>query len=175
VGIFVILLVSAVILSSAARVCYRIVQFENRLQNFLSQIDSQLRLRDGIIPHLIEMIKDYAAHEGEALEVIRNSRQLTITQGSVAESARRANLLRGALGRMIALGEEYPEIRGQERFKLLREELAIADKNIASTRQLYNDLVLKYNIAIDTVPGSLFAKLMGKTERVYFEISETLQ
>jgi len=151
----------------------RIVTLENRFGNAWSQIDVQLKRRNDLIPNLVETVKGYAAHEKGVFEAVARSRQAMMNASSVSESAEAANMMTAALGRLFAISEAYPELKANENFRVLQEELSGIENKIAYARQFYNDAVLQYNNAIETVPGVILAGPMGKKEQVFLEIPET--
>ena len=157
----------------AVSIYNRIIALENRVGNAWSQIDVQLKKRNDLVPNLVETVKGYAGHEKEVFEQVAKSRQAMMNANSVPESAAAANSLSGALGRLFAISENYPELRASENFQLLQTEISEVEDKIAYSRQFYNDSVLQYNNAIETVPGVLLAGPMNKKEQVYLEIPET--
>ncbi len=171
-GLFV--LVVLVLLALAAVAIYnRIISLENRVQNAWSQIDVQLKRRNDLVPNLVETVKGYAAHEKGVFEEVGKSRQAMMNARTLPESAEAANMMTAALGRLFAIAEAYPELKANENFRLLQEELSSVENKIAYARQFYNDAVLQYNNAIETIPGVLLARPMGKKEMVFLEIPET--
>ncbi|MCA9837377.1 MAG: LemA family protein [Trueperaceae bacterium] len=151
----------------------RIIGLENRVANAWSQIDVQLKKRNDLIPNLVETVKGYATHEKGVFEEVARSRQAMMNAQGIAESAQAANMLEGALGRLFAIAENYPQLRASENFQVLQEELSSVENKIAYARQFYNDAVLQYNNAIETIPGVLFAGPMNKKSQVHLEIPET--
>ena len=154
VGIVVVLLIAAVLLYN------RLVSFRNRVENAWAQVDVQLKRRYDLIPNLVETVKGYAAHERETFEAVTAAR--TRAQGILGQ----------ALGRLFAVAEAYPELQADENFRQLQEELAQTENRIAISRQVYNDTVLTYNTAIQTVPGVFFAGPFGFTKREFFEVED---
>ncbi len=172
-GTIVVLVVLAVLAVAAVSIYNRIITLENRYENAWSQIDVQLKRRNDLVPNLLETVKGYATHEREVFDAVSSSRQAMMSAGTIAESAQAANELSGALGRLFAVAEAYPELRANENFRALQDELSSVEDKIAYARQFYNDAVLQYNNAIETVPGVLLAGPMGKSEQVFLEIPET--
>ena len=150
----------------------RIIQLENRYENAWSQIDVQLKRRADLIPNLVETVKGYASHERQLFEEVAASRAAMMAAKDINESAQAANMMSAALGRLFAIAEAYPELKANENFKLLQEELSGVENKIAYARQFYNDAVLQFNNAIETVPGNFFAGPMGKKVAVFLEIPE---
>lgn len=169
--IIIILLLGLVFF--AVTIFNRIVQLENRVANAWSQIDVQLKKRNDLIPNLIETVKGYASHEKGVFEQVAQSRQAMMNAKGVAESAQAANMMESALGRLFAIAENYPQLRASENFKVLQEELSSVENKIAYARQFYNDAVLQFNNAIQTIPGLFFAAPMNKKAQIHLEIPET--
>lgn len=172
-GTIVILVILIALALVAVGVYNRIITLENRYQNAWSQIDVQLKRRNDLVPNLVETVQGYAAHEKGLFEEVARSRQALMNAHSVAESAEAANMMSSALGRLFALAENYPELRANQNFMMLQEELSGIENKIAYARQFYNDAVLQYNNAIETVPGLFLAGPMGKQRQVFLEIPET--
>jgi LemA protein len=172
-GTIVILALLVVLAVFAVGIFNRIITLENRFQNAWSQIDVQLKRRNDLVPNLVETVKGYAAHEKGVFEEVARSRQALVGARSIAESADAANLMSAALGRLLAIAEAYPELKANENFMMLQEELSSIENKIAYARQFYNDAVLQYNNVIETVPGMWLAGPMGKEEQVFLEIPET--
>ena len=168
----VILVVLAALVLWGVSVYNRIIQLENRYENAWSQIDVQLKRRADLVPNLVETVKGYATHERQLFEEIARSREAMINAKGVSESAEAANMMSAALGRLFALAEAYPELKANQNFMMLQEELAGIENKIAYARQFYNDAVLQYNNAIEQVPGNLLAGPMNKKEAVFLEIPE---
>ena len=150
----------------------RIISLENRYENAWSQIDVQLKRRADLIPNLVETVKGYASHERTVFDEVTASRAALASAKNVNESAEAANMMSQALGRLFAVAEAYPELKANQNFAMLQEELSGVENKIAYARQFYNDAVLQYNNAIETVPGNFFAGPMGKTEAVFLDIPE---
>ncbi len=144
----------------------------NRVDNAWSQIDVQLKRRLDLVPNLVETVKGYAAHESKTLEAVVNARNAAISaQGPHAE-AQADNLLSGALRQLFALSEAYPDLKANQNFSELQEELTATEGRVAYARQFYNDAVLKYNNKIQQFPGMVFAGPLKFAPREYFEAEE---
>lgn len=170
---WIVLIVLVVLVVFAISVYNRIVQADNRVGNAWGQIDVQLKKRNDLLPNLIETVKGYAAHEKGVFEQVAKSRQAMMNAKTIDDSAEAANMMTAALGRLFALSESYPELKANENFRVLQEELSAIENKIAYARQFYNDAVLQYNNAIETIPGVLFAGFMGKKKHVYLQIPES--
>jgi len=143
-----------------------------RCQEAWSQIDVQLKRRYDLIPNLVETVKGYAAHEKETLERVIQARNAAIGASGVKEQAQAENMLTGALRQLFALSEAYPNLKANENFAQLQEELASTENRIAFSRQHYNDSTAVYNTARQKFPNNMVANMFGFKGRDYFEIEE---
>ena len=151
----------------------RIISSSNRIDNAWSQIEVQLKKRADLVPNLVETVKGYAAHEKNAIEMVTKARERMVGAAGVKEKMDASSELTAALKTIFAIAENYPNLKANENFKLLQEQLDGIESKIAYARQFYNDSVLAYNNAITTFPGRWFAKRMGRTEqKPYFEVTE---
>lgn len=166
VGILVLLLVAGIALYN------RLVTLRNRTGNSWSQVDVQLKRRYDLIPNLLETVKGYAAHERETFERVIQARGAAQAAGTVDEQSQAENLLTGALRQLFALAEAYPQLQASENFSQLSGELAETENRISVARQIYNDTVLTYNNAVQTVPSSLVAGVTGFQPREFFETED---
>ena len=144
----------------------------NRIDNSLAQIDVQLRKRADLVPNLIETVKGYAKHEKSIMEKVTDARKALLGAKDVVGRMKAGNQLSNALGKVFALAENYPQLKANENFKQLQEELAAIEDKVAYSRQFYNDSILSYNNLTKTFPGNLFANLYGKKEKEYLKIPE---
>ena len=171
-----VILAAVVLLALLVVLAYnRLVRLRNRTENAWAQVDVQLRRRYDLIPNLVETVKGYAAHERATFEAVTEARTRAQAAGTVADQAQAENLLSQALGRLFAVAEAYPELQADENFRQLQEELAQTENRIAVSRQVYNDTVLTYNNAIQTVPGLLIAGPFGFAKRDFFEAEEAVR
>ncbi|HEU5211326.1 MAG TPA: LemA family protein [Gaiellaceae bacterium] len=171
--ILIILVVAIVVLLIALALLYnRLVRLRNRTENAWSQVDVQLRRRYDLIPNLVETVKGYAEHEKSTFEEVTNARTTAQQAQGVEQQASAENALTAAIGRLFAVAEAYPQLRATENFQQLQAQLAETEQKIAVSRQVYNDTVLSYDNAIQTVPASLVAGVFGFQSRPYFQIDE---
>ena len=150
----------------------RLVTLRNRVDNAWAQVDVQLRRRYDLIPNLVETVKGYASHERATFEEVTRARAAAEGARGVAEQAQAENALTAAIGRLFAVAEAYPELRATENFQQLQAELAETENKIRVARQIYNDAVLSYENARETVPTNLVAGVFGFEPRPYFEVEE---
>lgn len=150
----------------------RLVRLRNRVEAAWSQIDVQLRRRHDLIPNLVETVKGYAAHERETLEAVTRARQQAVAAQGVEEQAQAENILTGALRQLFAVSEAYPDLKANENFLALQEELTGTESRIAFSRQFYNEQVLAYDNALETFPSNLVAGAFNFEPKEYFEAEE---
>lgn len=150
-----------------------LVRSRNQVENAWSQIDVQLKRRIDLIPNLVETVKGYAAHEKGTLEAVVNARNAAIAAPATpAGQAAADNQLTGALRQLFALSERYPDLKANQNFLALQEELTATEGRVAYARQFYNDSVLGYNNKLQTFPSVLIASMFNFTKREYFETDE---
>ena len=147
----------------------RLVRLRNRSENTWAQVDVQLRRRYDLIPNLVEAVKGYAGHERETFEEVTKARAAAQQAQGVEQQAQAENMLTAALGRLFAVAEAYPQLRATENFQQLQAQLADVEQNIVVARQVYNDTVLTYDNALETVPTNIVAGIFSFHPRAYFE------
>ncbi|MGH3017397.1 MAG: LemA family protein [Gaiellaceae bacterium] len=150
----------------------KLVSVRNRAENAWAQVDVQLRKRYDLIPNLVESVKGYAAHERAVFEEVTQARTRAQQAQGVQEQAQAENALTAAIGRLFAVAEAYPELRATENFQQLQAQLTEVEGDIAVSRQVYNDTVLTYDTALETVPTSIIAGIFNFRPREYFEVEE---
>jgi LemA protein len=150
----------------------RLVRLRNRAENAWAQVDVQLRRRYDLIPNLVETVKGYASHERATFEEVTRARTAAQQAQTVQEQAQAENLLTQAIGRLFAIAEAYPQLRATENFQQLQAQLEETESKIAVSRQVYNDAVLTYDTALETVPTNIVSGMFNFEERQYFEIEE---
>ena len=150
----------------------RLVRLRNQTEAAWSQIDVQLRRRYDLVPNLVETVKGYAAHERETLESVTRARQQAIDAGGVADQAQAENMLTQALRQLFAVAEAYPDLKANQNFLALQEELTGTEGRIAFARQFYNDRVLAYDNALEQFPSNLVAGVFNFSQKPYFEAEE---
>ena len=175
-GIIVFLVVVCIALYN------RLVTLKNRFKNAYSQIDVQLKRRYDLIPNLVETAKGYLKHERGTLEAVINARNQASSanakaaadpgdSGAIKDLIGAETVLTGALGRLFALAEAYPDLKANQTMSQLMEELSTTENKIAFARQAYNDAVMSYNIGREKFPNVIIAGAFGFREAVLFEIS----
>lgn len=149
-----------------------LVVLRNRVRNQWSQVDVQLKRRFDLIPNLVETVKGYAAHEKETLEAVMAARSRAVNAGTVEEAASANGELSKALSRLLAVSENYPDLKANANFMELQNTLADTENKIAHARQFYNDTVMKYQNKREMFPTNLLAGLFGFKEEPYFKADE---
>jgi LemA protein len=166
VGIVVVLLLAAVWIYN------RLVRMRTRVENGWSQIDVQLRRRADLIPNLVETVKGYAAHERQLFEQVTEARARSLEATGVRDQADAENQVTAGLRQLLAVVENYPDLKANQNFLALQEELIGTESKIAYARQFYNDQVMRLNALIQSFPSSIVARAFGFEERPFFEIDE---
>jgi len=149
-----------------------LVRLRNRFQAAWSQIDVQLKRRYDLIPNLVETVKGYAAHERGTFEAVTKARQQAIDASGIAQQAQAENMLTGALRQLFALSENYPDLKANQNFLALQEELTSTENKIAFARQHYNDVVMRFNTRIEVFPANTIAGHFNFTRQDLFELEE---
>ena len=149
-----------------------LVKSKNQVESAWAQIDVQLKRRLDLIPNLVETVKGYAAHERQTLDAVVQARNAGLAAQGPQQEAQADNQITGALRQLFALSEAYPDLKANQNFLSLQEELTSTEGRVAYARQFYNDSVLNYNNKIQSFPAVLLAGPMKLTEREYFEAEE---
>jgi LemA protein len=171
VGWIILLVVAAVVLYAVLGY-NRLVRLRNRIENAWSQIDVQLRRRYDLIPNLVETVKGYASHEKEVFQKVTEARAKAINATGVMAQGQADNALTGALKSLFAVAENYPDLKANQNFLMLQEELSGTESKIAYSRQFYNDTVMTYDTTRETFPSNIIANMFGFGEREYFQTGE---
>ena len=149
-----------------------LVRLRNQVKNGWAQIDVQLKRRHDLIPNLVETAKGYVKHERETLENITKARALAVeaSNGGVAAQAKAEGALAGALSKFFAVAESYPDLKANQNFLALQEELTSTENKVGFARQFYNDQVMTFNTKIETVPTNIVASLCNFKQAEFFEV-----
>ena len=139
----------------------RIVGLRNQVENSFAQIDVQLKRRADLIPNLIETVKGYVKHERETLESVTRARTAYLSATTVQEKTKAGNQLQETLKSLFAVAESYPDLKANQNFMSLQEELSTTENKIAHSRQYYNDRVMEFNVLIQSFPNTLIAGMFG--------------
>lgn len=150
----------------------KLVSLRNRIENGWAQIDVQLQRRSDLIPNLVETVKAYATHEKEVFEKVTQARSAMMSANSVEEKGQAQNQMTSALKSLFAVAEAYPELKANENFMMLQEELSGTESKIAYSRQFYNDMVMAYNTTIQSFPSSVLAGMFNFKQKDYFPMED---
>ena len=151
-----------------------LITLRNRCDNAWSQVDVQLRRRYDLIPNLVETVKGYAKHEREVFEKVTQARASAINAQTVKEQGQAENMLTGALKSLFAVAEAYPDLKANQNFLMLQEELAGTEGKVAYARQFYNDVVMKFNMKQQVFPSNIIANMFGFKIKDYFQIEDEI-
>jgi len=146
---------------------------QNRIENSFSQIDVQLKKRADLVPNLIETVKGYVKHEKAVITEVTNARKALVSAGTLNKKIKAGDALQNALRSIFAIAENYPQLKANENFLQLQQELSAIEDKVAYSRQFYNDSILDYNTLFSTFPGNMFASIYGKKKNEYLQISES--
>jgi LemA protein len=153
----------------------RLVASKNEYENSWGQIDVQLKRRYDLIPNLVETAKGYMEHERETLEAVIKARQVAIDASTVKDQAAAENMLTSTLRSLMAVSENYPDIKADTQMQELHEEIASTENRIGFARQHYNDAVMRFNNLVQMFPGSVIAGRYQFLKRDYFELQDEVQ
>ena len=149
-----------------------LVRLRNQVKNAWAQIDVQLKRRHDLIPNLVETAKGYMAHERETLEAVVKARNLATQAGGAGEASQAEAGLSSALGQFFLVVERYPDLKANQNFLALQEELTSTENKIGFARQFYNDQVMQFNIRIQSFPANTVAGMFGFKEAEMFELED---
>ena len=172
--LLIIVLILVVALAAYLISAYNgLIRRRNQIENAWSQIDVQLKRRLNLIPNLVETVKGYASHEKDTLDAVITARNAAVAAPDTpVAQAQAENALSGTLRQLFALGEAYPDLKANQNFLALQEELSATEGRVAYSRQFYNDSVLGYNNKLQQFPTMYFAKMLKFERREYFEADE---
>ena len=171
VVIFLVLLAVIVIgVMAVIGVYNRLVALRQGANQAFADIDVQLRQRQDLIPNLVETVKGYATHESGTLEAVTAARNAAASATSIDDKVQAENMLTGALGKLFALSEAYPDLKANTNFLKLQDELSDIENKLAAARRFFNNAVSEFNAAIQQFPAVILAGMFGFTERPFFDV-----
>ena len=150
----------------------KLVNARNKVENQFSQVDIQLKRRADLIPNLVETVKGYAKHEKDTLNEVIEARNKAVNAGTVNEKIDANNALTGALNKLFALAESYPDLKANENFMSLQNDLKDTEDKITYARQFYNDSAMNFNNLVQMFPSNIVAGIFGFKKFEYFKIAE---
>jgi len=173
--LLVVLAIIVMIILFVVGVYNALVRLRNQVDNSWSQIDVQLKRRHDLIPNLVETAKGYMTHERETFEAITEARSKAMGASNVADASKAEGALGEALSKFMLVVENYPELKANQNFLALQEELTSTENKISFARQSYNDQVLGFNNKIQMFPSNIIAGMFSFTARDFFEIEDAAQ
>ena len=169
-GLIIVLVIIAIVVFYGIAVYNKLVRFRTLVEEAWSGINVQLKKRHDLIPNLMETVRGYASHERETFESVTRARNTAIQAQDVKTQEVAENQLSGALSRLLAISERYPELKANQNFMQLQEQLGIIETDIEKSRRYYNGAVRQKNIAIDTFPSNLVANMFNFSKSPFFEL-----
>lgn len=151
----------------------RFILLENRIQNSEAQIDVQLKKRSDLVPNLVKVVKGFAKQEKDIFDKITKARTQLMNSENLKEKVSAGDILQKFLGKLMAIAESNPEIKSNQNFLHLQQEISSIEDKVAYARQFYNDSVLDYENLSEKFPGVFFFKLYGRTKKEFLKISES--
>ena len=175
IALWIILAIVAILIIMFIATYNGLVRLRNQVKNAWAQIDVQLKRRHDLIPNLVETVKGYMTHERRTLEAVTKARNLAqqAQSAGAGERAKAEGELSSALARLLAVAESYPDLKANQNFLALQEELTSTENKISFSRQYYNDSVLKYNNKTQMFPSNIIAGMTGFKAGEFFEVTAT--
>ena len=170
VALLVILAIAAVVVMMVIGTYNRLVSLRQGANQAFADIDVQLRQRQDLIPNLVETVKGYAAHESGTREAVVAARNAAASATSIDDKVQAENVLTGALGKLFALSEAYPDLKANSNFLKLQDELSDIENKLAAARRFFNNSVSEFNAAIQQFPAVILAGMFGFSERPFFDV-----
>ena len=174
-GLFILLGVIALVFFYFIGMYNALVRLRNRVKNAWSQIDVQLKRRHDLIPNLVETAKGYMQHERETLDSVTQARSRAMGANSVGDKSQAEGDLSGALSKFMLVVENYPDLKANQNFLALQEELTSTENKLAFSRQAYNDSVLFFNNKTEMFPSNIIANSFKFTKEEFFEIEDAAE
>lgn len=169
-GLIIVLVIIAIVVFYGIAVYNKLVRFRTLVEEAWSGINVQLKKRHDLIPNLMETVRGYASHERETFESVTLARNTAIQAQSVKTQEVAENQLSGALSRLLAISERYPDLKANQNFLNLQQQLSTIEDDIEKSRRYYNGAVRQKNIAIDTFPSNMVANMFGFEKSLFFEL-----
>ncbi len=165
-------IVIGIVVLAIVFICYynRFIVLSNRIDNSLSQIDVQLQKRADLVPNLVKTVQGYAKHEKKIMASVTEARKHFLGATDMKGKLKAGSELQNALKSVFAVAENYPQLKANENFLHLQQELAAIEDKVAYSRQFYNDSILSYNNGIKVFPGTMFASMFGFKQKEYLQI-----
>ena len=172
IGLIVVIAIVVLLVLVLMGTYNRLVGLRQAANQAFADIDVQLQQRHDLIPNLVETVQGYAAHESGTLEAVTNARAAASTATTVDQKVQAENMLTGALRQLFAVAEAYPDLKANQNFLRLQDELSDIENKLAAARRFFNNAVAEFNAAIQQFPAVLLAGPMGFQERAFFDVGE---
>lgn len=174
-SILIIIAILAIVIFIAINMYNGFVQSKNVVEEGFATIDVYLKKRYDLLPNLVNTVKGYAKHESETLEKVISARNTYMTAGSIDAKIENENVMAGALSKLFALSEAYPDLKANQNFLNLQGEIKKIEEDLVQARKYYNATVKIFNIKCETFPSLIIAKFMNFTKFPYFEIKNDVE
>ncbi len=171
-AVLIVLAVAVVIVVILIGIYNRLIALRQNCNQAFADIDVQLKQRHDLIPNIVEAVKGYAAHEKSTFDAVINARNAAINASGVAQQAAAENVLSGALGKLFALAEAYPDLKANQNFLQLQTELSDVENKIAAARRFFNNAIGEFNTGLQQFPAVLFAAMLGFSARDFFDVGD---
>ena len=172
IGLIIVLGIIALLVIYVISVYNKLVNSRNKVENQWSQIDVQLKRRADLIPNLVETVKGYAKHEEGTLTKVIEMRNKAVNASTVNEKVEANNELTGALSRLMVIAEAYPELKANQNFVSLQNDLKDTEDKISYARQFYNDSAMNFNNLVEMFPSNIIANMFGFKKFEFFKVEE---
>lgn len=172
IAIYVLIGIVVLLILAVIAIYNRLVVARNRTENAWAQVDVQLKKRHDLIPNLVETVKGYAKHEKELFEKVTEARASAVSAKGAEQAGKAENMLTSTLRSLFAVAENYPDLKANENFKLLQEEISGVESKIAFARQFYNDSAYAYDNLMETFPTNMVAQIFSFKPIPYFQTEE---
>ncbi len=166
----VILVIIALVLVMVVGTYNRLVSLRQNANEAFADIDVQLKQRQDLVPNLVETVKGYAAHERGTLDEVTSARTAAVSASGIEGKVQAENALTGALGKLMAVAEAYPNLKANENFVALQGSLSDIENKLAAARRFFNNAVAEFNASLQRFPAVLFAAAMGFAPREFFDL-----
>jgi LemA protein len=171
-AIWIIIVIIAILIITFFTYYNKFIRLSHQIDNSLAQISVQLKKRSDLIPNLLASVKGYMKHEKKIIKEVTDARKALVSASGIENKMKAGNKLQSALKSIFAIAENYPDLKANQNFLQLQQELSAIEDKVAYARQYYNDGIMSYNITTNTIPGKWFASLYGFKKREYLKIPE---
>lgn len=172
-GLWIVLGVVALLIGWIIMIYNGLVALRQRANQSFADIDVQLKQRHDLIPNLVETVKGYAAHERQTLDAVVQARNSALSAHGAAAQAQAEGVLSGALNKLFALAESYPDLKASANFQQLQTEMSDVENKLSAARRFFNNSISEFNAAVESFPAVLFSRTLGFVRREFFDLGDT--